>query len=111
MTHDLLLSAMDALEAAVTRVTITSLHQDTYFASLSLLSSTGETQTVDARPSDCIALAVRAGIDIYVSEEVLAIAGGYSTMDVELAPPISAPNAPAARLEDLDQDLFGKYKM
>jgi bifunctional DNase/RNase len=70
MTHDLLATVIEATGASLERVEITDLKEGTFFASLKVRKE-GETVEVDSRPSDAIALAVRTGAPIFVSEEVL----------------------------------------
>jgi bifunctional DNase/RNase len=70
MTHDLFKDVIDTLGYTVTEVTITELREGTFYARLSLDTAVGD--EVDSRPSDAIALAVRYGVPIYVSEDVLA---------------------------------------
>jgi bifunctional DNase/RNase len=70
MTHDLLCSILETLDAYVDRVEITRVEEGTFFAAL-VLRGEERTRIVDARPSDSIALAVRTGAPIYVAEEVL----------------------------------------
>ncbi|MCK4323546.1 MAG: bifunctional nuclease family protein [Armatimonadetes bacterium] len=78
LTHDLLSSVIAETGYTVERVTITRLEDNTYFAEVSLANSTTATE-IDARPSDAIALALRAGAPIYVDEEVLAEAAESAT--------------------------------
>jgi uncharacterized protein len=70
LTHDLLLASYTALGARVTRVAVTRHEGETFFGSI-FLEVAGEERSLDARPSDCFALAVRAGAPIYASTEVL----------------------------------------
>lgn len=70
LTHDLLEDVIGALGYLVQRVEITRLEEGTFFAAL-VLRGEEHTIAVDARPSDSIALAVRAGCPIFVAEEVL----------------------------------------
>ncbi len=74
MTHDLLESTISALGARCLSVRIMSVAGTTFFAQLELMSETGETIYVDARPSDAIALAVRTQAPIYADESVLKTA-------------------------------------
>lgn len=69
MTHDLIHSILESLEAEVTSIEITSLEEGTFLAVINLRSKERE-HIVDARPSDAIALAMRQGAPIFVSEEV-----------------------------------------
>lgn len=68
MTHDLLRNVIEALGAQLREVVIHSLKEGTFYASLNFEFSDLE---VDARPSDAIAIAVRCGVPIFVSEEIL----------------------------------------
>ncbi len=74
LTHDLLSSVIKSLGGWLTHVTVCDLQNDTFFAKLSLRLD-GKTVEVDSRPSDAIALAVRAGVPIYANDEVLEKAG------------------------------------
>jgi len=71
MTHDLLGNLIDALHARVDRVVITDLRDNTFFALIHLERS-GEKLTIDARPSDAMALALRVKVPIFVEDTVLA---------------------------------------
>jgi uncharacterized protein len=73
MTHDLIKNVVDTLGYTVSDVTITELREGTFYARISL--DTAVNDSIDSRPSDAIAIAVRYGIPIFVSEEVLAEAG------------------------------------
>ena len=74
LTHDLLITVLENLEATVNRVEITALREGTYYAKL-ILESSGSEITIDARPSDCLALAVRMKCPIYIDEAVVDEAG------------------------------------
>jgi uncharacterized protein len=74
MTHDLFASTLADLGAKVQRVIISSLAEETFHATLEL-ELDGKTIMVDARPSDALALAVRTGVRIFASIEVLDRAG------------------------------------
>jgi len=69
LTHDLFLAALKALDHAVSRITITDLKENTFYAQLHLKKGTEE-HLVDSRPSDAIAVAVRAGCPMYVKDRV-----------------------------------------
>lgn len=66
LTHDLLKNVLDSLGGILNDVFISELRDGTFFAKLSL-----ETQEIDSRPSDAIALAVRFGVPIFVSDKVM----------------------------------------
>lgn len=70
MTHDLLRNLIVEMGASVERVIVTELKDNTFYAIIEMKNSGGATVTLDARPSDAIALALRADCPIYVNEEV-----------------------------------------
>lgn len=70
LTHDLMTMVIDGLEGHVDRVVVIDQRDGTYYAKL-FLSRDQEMIGIDARPSDCIALALRTGSPIYLAEEVL----------------------------------------
>lgn len=74
LTHDLFITVLENLEASVNRVEITALREGTYYAKL-VLEASGSEIAVDARPSDCLALAVRIKCPIYIDEAVVDEAG------------------------------------
>lgn len=71
LTHDLIVDLLETLGRSVTEVRITGLQEGTFFADLVLDGD----QTVSARPSDSVAMAVRLEVPIFAEEEVLAEAG------------------------------------
>jgi len=74
LTHDLACNLIEALGATVSHVVVSDLRDDTFYAGL-VLDVNGHPLEVDARPSDAMALAVRVGVPIFVSEHVLDAAG------------------------------------
>jgi hypothetical protein len=74
LTHDLLRSVIDSLGAAVEYVVVNDLSNDTFFARI-MLQVDGRSMEIDSRPSDAIALAVRAQVPIFADESVLEKAG------------------------------------
>lgn len=70
-THDLIEAMLTRLGARIEKVVVDDLWNGTYYAKLHLTVD-GEHLTIDGRPSDCVALALRAGAPVYVTEEVLA---------------------------------------
>jgi bifunctional DNase/RNase len=106
MTHDLTRNLIRHLNAQLERVVITELKEDTFLAIL-WLRQDGESITVDARPSDAIALALRSDCPIYVSEQVMQAAKLNTT-----GPP-EGPTAEQLRgwLEGLNDEDLGRYKM
>ena len=71
MTHDLLVSTIEGLEAKMERLIIDKLMNNTFHAKLQLKVKGGKKKLIDTRPSDGIALAVRTDADIYVAKEVI----------------------------------------
>ena len=70
MTHDLIKDLLGALDVDVERVVITELRSSTYYAELQLRNGTTHT-VVSSRPSDAVAVAVRTGCRLYVSDELM----------------------------------------
>lgn len=75
MSHDLIRSFAEHLNVKVTQAVITEVKSNTYYARIHLLTADGE-QTVDSRPSDAIALALRTNCPIFVTQDVLTQRGG-----------------------------------
>lgn len=71
MTHDLLKNVIEALGFVVSRVEVTRLDEGTFYASIVVKDQDREIE-IDARPSDSVALAVRAGCPIFVAEDVFS---------------------------------------
>lgn len=69
LTHDLMASVISGLGAQLEQIVISKIEDNTFFALLHLKLN-DQLVTVDARPSDCIALSLRTGTPIYISEEV-----------------------------------------
>ena len=70
MTHDLVTVMLEQLDAQVTRITVTELKENTFYASITVAQNGSEIE-IDSRPSDAIALAVRAEAPIYANERVI----------------------------------------
>ena len=78
LTHDLLKNTIAQLDATLERVVISKLEFNTFFAKLMLKRNDGRRGEVDARPSDSIAVALRADAPIFVADEVLnQVASSY----------------------------------
>jgi uncharacterized protein len=74
ITHDLLVNVLGAVDVKVSRVVVTSLSNEVFYARI-MASLDGRDLDIDARPSDAIAVAVRVGAPIFVADEVLDKAG------------------------------------
>ncbi|MCX6393740.1 MAG: bifunctional nuclease family protein [Solirubrobacterales bacterium] len=71
MTHDLITETLSELDAQCTRVAITELRDNTFYASITIQTSDGREIEIDSRPSDALALAVRSGAPIFAAEDVV----------------------------------------
>jgi uncharacterized protein len=109
MTHDLLKNILDNLRVKVLKIEVNDLKDNTYYALLHL-EVNKKRFTVDARPSDAIAIAIRTGASIFVEESVI-----QRSAKVDLAQKGDKVVTDTAEwediLENLSQDDFGKYKM
>ncbi len=85
LTHDLLGLVIDSLGATVDSIIVNDLKSDTFFAKIILNVDGGQVE-IDSRPSDALALAVRAGVPIFVDEAVLDKAG--ILLDEETGKPV-----------------------
>jgi bifunctional DNase/RNase len=110
MTHDLIYELLKTLGVEVVKVEIHDLRNNTFFANIHLLKD-NETMVVDSRPSDAIALALRAKAQIYVDEKVIE-----KSRNVDFGKKITdLDNLKDEKikefLENLSPEDFGKYKM
>jgi bifunctional DNase/RNase len=81
MTHDLFISVLESLGASITNVLIDDLDGGIYYARLTIKGNSNQSE-IDARPSDCLALALRAKAPIEVQEKVVSETG-ISKTDME----------------------------
>lgn len=105
MTHDLLKNVISQVDASVLRIVINKLQENTFYAQIEL--KLGErTLTIDSRPSDAIALALRTDAPVFVEESVLE--KSRANDDVS-----DAQNSERLRkwLEDVDPESLSKYRM
>lgn len=106
MTHDLTRNLIRHLNAQLERVVITEIKDETFFAVL-WVKQGEDSLAIDARPSDAIALALRADCPIYVDERVM------QTAKLNTTGPPEGPTAEQLRgwLEGLNDEDLGRYKM
>ncbi|MEK7329420.1 MAG: bifunctional nuclease family protein [Candidatus Eisenbacteria bacterium] len=114
LTHDLLVIMLDGLKAKITRAIIADLRENTFFASV-IVEREGEVLSVDARPSDSIALALRAKAPIYVNEKLLQPAPAEEVASEEGGEPRLLTDEEKAEqlrryLEKLNPEDFGKFQ-
>jgi bifunctional DNase/RNase len=107
MTHDLMKNIVESVDAKVEKIVINDLRDNTFFAMIHLRLGEEEI-TVDSRPSDAIALALRVGASIFVDEDVVRRA-----KSVEVGPAKETDDQEKLKewLEHLKPEDFGKYKM
>ncbi len=105
MTHDLLRNLLVGLETTVRKVVVTELRDDTFYAVI-WLDRGGEIISIDSRPSDALALALRMDCPIFVEEEVLKT----SKQAANLVENASSDDL-RKYLENLGDDDMGHYKM
>lgn len=74
LSHDLLINTIAKLQASIDRIEIHTVKNKIFHADLVLIDETGQEIFLDARPSDCLAVAVRTDINIFVSEQVMNFA-------------------------------------
>jgi bifunctional DNase/RNase len=105
MTHDLIKNILETIEARVLKIVVTDLRENTFFAELHLQIGEGE-YTVDSRPSDAIALALRVAAPIFVNEEVVRKAKSLEV--TKEAEPIKADDPDKLRewLENIKPEDF-----
>jgi uncharacterized protein len=110
MTHDLLTEILKVLKAVVLRIEIHDLRNNTFFANIQLLTD-GNMIVIDARPSDAIAVALRAAAPIFVDTKVIEksrnVDFGTKMTDLDRL----KKEKLAEFLENLSPEDFGKYKM
>jgi uncharacterized protein len=118
LTHDLLKSVIDEMGATISHVMVNELKNDTFFARI-VMDVNGQSMEIDARPSDAIALAVRANAPLFVAEEVMSAASivpetnlDEASMDVDTEPLSEEEEEKLAVFRDfideLDLDDLGK---
>lgn len=105
MTHDLLASILDNLDAEIARITVTELRENTFYAQITIVQN-GQEIEIDSRPSDAIALAVRSDAQIFASEEVIDESGiEFEGGEEEAQNQI----ARVSELADLDPEEFRRF--
>ena len=108
MTHDLIKNILEGIQAEVSRIVVNDLQDNTFYAVI-LLSLNGTEVTIDARPSDAIALALRVDAPIYVAKKVLDEARLIDLPDTEQLE--DDKEQWKEWLENIRPEDFGKYEM
>jgi len=105
MTHDLIRNLLFGLETGVKKIVVNDLKDDTFFAVI-WLERNGEMISVDSRPSDALAIALRLDCPIYVDETVLKTSKAVAAVSE------AGSNEELRRwLENLNDEDLGRYKM
>jgi bifunctional DNase/RNase len=102
ITHDLVKNLIEKLKFIVTKIEVTDLRDDTFYARI-YLKRDGEEYSLDSRPSDAIAIALRTDSPIYVNEEVIE-----KSKKIEID---EDKDKLAELLDKIPEGDFGKYKM
>ena len=105
MTHDLLKNLLVGLDAQVRKVVVNDLRDDTFFAVI-WLEREGQTISIDSRPSDALALALRVDCPIFVEDDVLKT----SRLASAISDKVSSEEL-RKWLENLGEEDMGRYKM
>jgi bifunctional DNase/RNase len=105
MTHDLLKNLLIGLDAQVRKVVVNDLRDDTFFAVI-WLDKDGQSISIDSRPSDALALALRADCPIFVEEDVLKTSKQASAISDKVS-----SEELRKWLENLGEEDMGRYKM
>jgi len=105
LTHDLIKNILLQLDANVDKIVVTDLQENTFYAVIHLRMN-GDHITIDSRPSDAIALALRTDAPIYVTEEVID-----NSRNISLEKENLDSEDIKKWLESLNPDDLGKYKM
>jgi hypothetical protein len=106
MTHDLIRTLLQGLETGVRKVVVSELKEDTFYAVI-WLERGGELISIDSRPSDALAVALRLDCPIYVDDSVL----NSSKMASAIAERVSNNEELRQWLENLNDEDLGRYKM
>ncbi len=115
LTHDLIALIVEGLKAKVTRIVISDLRENTFYASV-FVARDGGVLSIDARPSDSIAIALRTKAPIFVNEKLLQPPPGEGEPATEETPrhePTEEEKAEQLRrfLERLNPEDFGKFQL
>jgi bifunctional DNase/RNase len=105
MTHDLLKTVLLGLEAGIKKVVVNDLREDTFYAVI-WLEREGELISIDSRPSDALALALRLDCPIYVEDTVLKTSKLTNTVNEKVQ-----SDELRKWLEGLNDEDLGRYKM
>ncbi len=106
MTHDLVRTLLHGLETGIRKIVVSELRDDTFYAVI-WLEKDGDLISVDSRPSDALALALRLDCPIYVDDSVLK----NSKMSSSVSEKVNNNEELRRWLENLNDEDLGRYKM
>ncbi len=109
-THDLFLQMLTKMGAHIQKVEITSLKEDVFYGNL-VVEKEGQVINIDARPSDSIALAVRAHVPIFLADEILETAGITPDADLQLEPADTDEDGKESTAADLPESEASKKRL
>ena len=101
LTHDLLANVIVQLGGKVTSISVSELIEGTFYATINFLNH----DSISARPSDAIALAIRDQVPVFVAQEVMDFAGMDLAIDDDFE-----PNAGISQGEDMSQEELDKFR-
>jgi bifunctional DNase/RNase len=107
MTHDLMKQILDTFQASLTRVVISDIKENTFYANL-YLNIEGKELVVDSRPSDAIALAVRVKAPIFIAESVVEVTKQLGLFASNI---LGEQDELKTIIENMKPEDFGKFKM
>ncbi len=110
MTHDLLRDTLRTFEAVVTRVDITELREQTFYAMITLDQNQNYFQ-IDSRPSDSIAMALKFSAPIFVAEDLFFLERSENKEEAERMNITNDPETLEERLRKINPEDFGKYSL
>ncbi|MCJ7459488.1 MAG: bifunctional nuclease family protein [candidate division Zixibacteria bacterium] len=105
LTHDLLKSSIESLGGKILKVEVTKLVNQTFYATI-YVEMDGTIKEIDARPSDSIALALKAKVKIYVADELFQMKKGDGK-----TPGVTDAESLRERLRRINPEDFGRYSL
>ncbi len=106
MTHDLMKNIVTAMDGIISHITINDLRNDVFYAQI-VLDVKGKSLTIDSRPSDALALAVRAGAKIFIGESVMEQASIVPEVGLDVEADLFRPAA--EEVDDAKPDAFRDF--
>lgn len=110
MSHDLMKQILLSLNARLVRVEVTELKNEVFYGNLVVELDNGHQLNIDSRPSDALALAVRANVPILISEQVMEEAGIIPERDIAEDPDLAQPSAGEQTIPEDAQDRLSVFE-